>query len=169
VLRTVPGQRFVIDWNMQDKSIFPPDRMYPGDDVVDIIGIDVYDRCPPLHDERRWSGWLNAKHNDGRNPRGPGAWLAFARQHGKKLSIPEWGIGGPSRVRFCVEPGFDNAMFVRRWFGFLRENAASIAYEGYFNAHGFSDDSLGSHKLAPARYNPRSAAVYRQLWGLPSP
>lgn len=165
ILRAVPGQRFVIDWNMQDKSVFPLDQMYPGNDVVDIIGINVYDRCKPTRTQAQYNSWMNARHKDGRNPRGPKSWLEFARTRGKKLSIPEWGIGGPSVVKACAEPGFDNPLFVRNWHAFLKANAAMIAYEGYFNAHGHKDDSLGSHKLAPTRYNPLSAAAYRELWG----
>jgi len=169
VLRTVPGQRFVIDWNMQDKSIFPLDQMYPGDDVVQIIGINPYDRCPPLRTEAQWNAWYNSKHKDGRNPRGIGTWLAFARQHGKKFSVPEWGIGGPLvPISKCGgESGIDNPFFIRKMFGFFQANAADIAYEGYFNGHGAETASRGSHKLAPTIYNPLSSAAYRELWGLP--
>jgi hypothetical protein len=169
VLRTVPGQRFVIDWNMQDKSIFPLDQMYPGDDVVQIIGINPYDRCPPLRTEAQWNAWYNSKHKDGRNPRGIGTWLAFARQHGKKFSVPEWGIGGPLvPISKCGgESGIDNPFFIRKMFAFFQANAKDIAYEGYFNGHGAETASRGSHKLAPTIYNPLSAAAYRELWGLP--
>ena len=164
ILRTVPGQRFIIDWNMQDKSVFPPDQMYPGNDVVNIIGINVYDRCRPVRTQAQYDFWMNAKHKDGRNPRGPKSWVEFARQRGKKLSIPEWGVGGPSVVKACAEPGFDNPMFVRNWHAFLSANAGILAYEGYFNAHGYTNDSQGSHKLAPTIYNPQSSAVYKALW-----
>lgn len=165
VLRSLPGQRFVVDWNMQEKSVFPIDQMYPGNDVVDVIGINVYDRCVPVRSETHWTSWLNAKHGDGRNPRGPATWLQFAKARGKKMSIPEWGIGGPSEVKACTQPGFDNPFFVRKWHAFIKANATSLAYEGYFNGHGYANDSLGSHKLAPTTYNPLSASVYRELWG----
>ena len=106
---------------------------------------------------------------------------AFARQHGKKLSIPEWGIGGPSIVRNCSEPGIDNPFFMRKMFAFFRANAGSIAYEAYFNGHGGATDTNGTHKLfspspnypstdAPGyldyvqRYNPLSAEAYRRFW-----
>jgi len=167
VLRSVPGQRFVIDWNMQEKSIFPPDRMYPGNDVVDIVGVNTYDRCPPLRTEAQWNAFFNSKHRDGRNPRGLGTWLAFARKRGKKLSVPEWGIGGPF-VPFSKcggESGIDNPLFMRKMFGFLKANAKDIAYEAYFNGHGAETARRGSHKLAPAKFNPRASAVYRDLWG----
>ena len=165
VLRSVPGQRFAIDWNMQDKSVFPPAGMYPGNDVVDIVGVNVYDRCPPMRTEAEWSSYFNSRHKDGRNPRGLASWLQFARQRGKKLSIPEWGVGGPSVVKLCTAPGFDNAFFIRKMHEFLRANAASIAYEAYFNGHGYTSDRRGSHKLAPVRYNPKAAAAYKGLWG----
>ena len=167
ILRALPGQRFVFDWTMQDKSEYPIDQMYPGDAYVDIIGVNLYDRCPPNRTEAEWTAWYNARHKDGRNPRGLGSWLEFARLHGKKLSLPEWGIGGPTSVRACSETGIDNPFWMRKMFEFFRQNAASIAYEAYFNGHPGTDASLGSHKLAPTNYNPRSAAVYKELWGRP--
>lgn len=169
ILRTLPGQRFVFDWTMQDKSTYPIDQMYPGDEWVDIIGVNVYDRCSPVRTDDQWNAWYNLKDKDGRNPRGLGTWLAFARQHGKKLSIPEWGIGGPSPVKNCTEPGIDNPFWMRKMFEFFRTNAANIAYEAYFNGHGDgrTTAAAGSHKLAPTYHNPLSAAVYKELWGLP--
>lgn len=169
ILRTLPGQAFVFDWTMQDKSTYPIDQLYPGDAWVDIIGVNVYDRCPPARTEAEWATWYNAKAKDGRNPRGLGTWLDFARQRGKKLSVPEWGIGGPSPVRNCTEPGIDNPFWMRKMFDFFRANAAHIAYEAYFNGHGDGRTTAvdGSHKLAPTYHNPLSAAVYKELWGLP--
>jgi hypothetical protein len=40
----------------------------------------------------------------------------------------------------------------------------SIAYEGYFNGHGFTNASKGSHKLAPSSQHPNAAATYRLPW-----
>jgi hypothetical protein len=166
----VPGQRFTIDWNMARKGTFPlhVDRMYPGDDVVDVIGVQQYD-CGRRTTEAAWQAAYHERNARTGSPIGLGAWLAYARGKGKPLSVPEWGTGGPTNV--CeAEPGLDNPFFIQKMFGFFRDNAPSIAYEAYFNGHGSwgSDrkpsDRNGSHKLAPSRYNPRSAAAYRSLW-----
>jgi hypothetical protein len=164
VLRSVPGQSFTIDWNMAQAGNFPYhiDRMYPGNDVVDVIGAQQYDRCDPSRTDAEWQVALNRQHSRTGSPIGPRRWLDYAKSKGKRLSVPEWGVGGPNDV--CSRPGIDNPAFIKRMFSFFRENAASIAYEAYFNGHGFRDDRKGSHKVAPSYYNPLSAAAYKALW-----
>jgi Glycosyl hydrolase family 26 len=163
VLRSTPGTQFTIDWNMARGGTFPYhiDRMYPGSDVVDVVGVQWYDRCAPVRNEADWNKLINKKARNG-GPYGVGAWLAYAKSKRKRLSIPEWGIGGPRHV--CRAPGIDNPFFIQRVHKFFRDNAGSIAYEAYFNGHGGPNGSRGSHKLAPANFNPRSAAAYRSLW-----
>lgn len=162
-LRATPGQRFTIDWNMAQRGTFPLhiDRMYPGNDVVDVIGVQNYDRCPPVRTEREWEEKTKATTRSG-SPAGLDTWLAYAKSKGKRLSMPEWGIGGPRGV--CREPGIDNPFFIRKTHEWLRANARWIAYEAYFNGHGGPSARRGTHKLAPASHNPRSAAAYRSLW-----
>ncbi len=72
---------------------------------------------------------------------------------------------GRRRAKACSEPGFDNPFFVRKMHEFLQANAGIIAYEAYFNGNGGGTPAQGTHRVAPTRYNPRSAAVYWQLWG----
>ncbi|MEU3725957.1 glycosyl hydrolase [Streptomyces sp. NPDC031705] len=81
-MRSVEGQRFRFD--------FAPNRgpdaiawttCYPGDDVVDIIGMDSYDQPP---------GNTFAEYVD--QPHGLRAQVDFARAHGKRISYPEWGL-----------------------------------------------------------------------------
>ncbi|MFD0530298.1 glycosyl hydrolase [Kitasatospora arboriphila] len=55
VMRSVPGQHFRFDFTpTRGLDAIPWTRCYPGDDVVDIIGMDAYDMrlAPP---SRRWS------------------------------------------------------------------------------------------------------------------
>lgn len=163
ILRSVPGQRFTIDWNMGQKGTFPyhVDQMYPGNDVVNVIGVQNYDRCAPVRTEADWNKKINATSKAG-SPNGIGSWLKYAKGKGKRLSLPEWGIGGPRDI--CGQPGIDNPFFLQKMHNWLRQNAGSIAYEAYFNSHGSSSASKGSHKLAPASHNPKSAEIYRSLW-----
>ena len=139
ILRAVPGQGFTIDWNMAQVGTFPYhiDRMYPGDDVVDVIGVQQYDRCAPARTEAAWTAGLNRQHERTGSPIGLGRWLAYAKSKGKRLSVPEWGVGGPRDV--CGQPGIDNALFIRKMHAFFAANASSIAYEAYFNGHGSFD------------------------------
>ncbi|WP_323181749.1 glycosyl hydrolase [Streptomyces sp. NBC_01408] len=81
-MRSVPGQQFKFD--------FAPNRgadaigwtqCYPGDDVVDIIGMDSYDQGPG----RTFDDQIT-------QPYGLQAHVDFAKAHGKEISYPEWGL-----------------------------------------------------------------------------
>ena len=93
-------------------------------------------------------------------------YLAYAKGKGKRLAIPEWAIAGPRyrKNRTCNDPGFDNPLFMQLFNGWLRQNAGSIAFEAYFNANEHLNPRNGTHQIAPATWNPRAAAMYRQLW-----
>ena len=182
---TTPPTRqknFLVVWNMANRGDFtyPIENLWPGDEYVDIVGSQFYDRCPPLPEGDRYefAKRLDAR-NHHNNPAGPRAWLEFAKAKGKPYAMPEWGIGGPRDV--CDAPGVDNPYFIQKMYEFFWQNAADLAFEAYFNASGGTDPALGTHALfapAPAnpaptdpgyldyvqRYNPRAAAAYRTLW-----
>lgn len=183
---TVPPTRaknFIIVWNMANRGTFPHpiDNIWPGDDYVDVVASQFYDRCPPLPEgnNAEWARRLSARDAHG-NPAGPLAWLNYARSKNKPYAIAEWGVGGPNDV--CARPGIDNPYFIRKMHEFFQTHAEDIAFEAYFNFHGYVDDSKGTCELfAPEpdypdpttpgylaytqRYNPRSAGAYRELWG----
>ncbi|MFO1073815.1 MAG: hypothetical protein U1E17_14300 [Geminicoccaceae bacterium] len=163
VLRSLPGQNFVMVWNMGQKGTFPLhiDNMYPGSDVVDVVGTQFYDRCGSDRSLYDWNDKLDRKQPNG-SPWGIATWLAYAKGKGKRLAIPEWGIAGPRYI--CNDPGFDNPLFMQLFHGFLQTNASSIAFESYFNGNAGGSPSGGTHKIAPATWNPRAAAAYRSLW-----
>jgi glycosyl hydrolase family 26 len=81
-MRSIPGQRFRFDFApSRGLDAIPWTECYPGDDVVDIIGMDTYDQ-PPGHsfDEQ-----VN-------QPFGLRDQVEFARRHNKPISYPEWGL-----------------------------------------------------------------------------
>jgi hypothetical protein len=82
VMRSVPGQRFRFDFAPARglQAIGWPD-CYPGDDVVDIIGMDSYDQ----HPGRTFADFVL-------QPYGLRAQASFAAAHGKPMSYPEWGL-----------------------------------------------------------------------------
>jgi hypothetical protein len=161
VLRSVPGQSFTFDWNMGSQGDLPyhVDQIYPGNDFVDIIGTQYYDRCPPALTQADWDKRYVLKNATNGSPYGLGRWLAYAKSKGKRLSVPEWGIGGPTDA--CDRPGIDNPFFIEKMYEFFSANAGSIAYEAYFNG----DMGTGSHQLYPPNANPMSSAQYKTLWG----
>ncbi|MEP9386349.1 glycosyl hydrolase [Mesorhizobium sp. KR9-304] len=90
IMRAAPGQNFRFEWcpNHGRKAMDPTDA-YPGDDVVDIIGMDVYAEtwdASTRDPERRFAYFLD-------QPFGLKWHRDFAKQRGKPISYPEWGVG----------------------------------------------------------------------------
>ena len=82
VMRGVSGQRFRFDFApARGAHLIPWTSCYPGDDVVDIVGMDSYDQEPG----RTFSDFVT-------QPYGLQAHADFAAAHGKPMSFPEWGL-----------------------------------------------------------------------------
>ncbi|MFE6172317.1 glycosyl hydrolase [Streptomyces sp. NPDC056464] len=82
VMRSVDGQRFKFDFapsRGMDAIAWP--ECYPGDDVVDIVGMDAYDQPRGLGFDEQVSEPYGLQHH-----------VDFARRHGKPISYPEWGL-----------------------------------------------------------------------------
>jgi hypothetical protein len=143
-----------IDWTMTMHNDEMPAggdvwSAYPGDDYVDIIGIDYYDEYPPAASQRLWDQLCAA-------PSGLCTVIAQARAHHKRFSVPEWGVvsgkGG----------GGDNPFFIEKMYAMFAANADILAYEDYWNNS--EPDNVRSSLLNPD-LNPRSSRRYLQLFG----
>ncbi len=124
-MRSVPGANFSFDWciNAHVRPI-PLGDFYPGDDVVDIVGIDAYDSGVPIG-QPRWAtifGWADGIEDV----------LDFSRAHGKPLSIPEWGVA-PADSNLS---GGDDPAYVDGIAGVVRQNP--VAYQAYFYRYGYA-------------------------------
>ncbi len=137
VMRAVPGAEFRYDWNpIVGPGMRSPEAAYPGDDVVDVIGADVYNNNyfpAGVTPEQRWTAM-----RDG--PLGLRWHRAFAKKHGKPTSFPEWGTG----TRPDGHGGGDDPVFMRGMTEWLAENPPEYhAYWDYrapdYNAR-LSDD-----------------------------
>jgi hypothetical protein len=118
-MRSVPGADFKFDWTVNAAyRPVPLSEFYPGDDVVDIVGIDAYD-SGVMAGVDRWSTIYN-------RPDGIGDVLSFARAHGKPLSIPEWGVGSNP----ALQTGGDDPTYVNGIAEVVRDN--NVAYQSYF-------------------------------------
>jgi hypothetical protein len=141
-----------IDWTFDPiASASPgardPYAAYPGDDYVDIVGMDDFDRYPPTRDEASFR-----QKCDG--PLGLCHLAEFARSHKKKLAVGEWGV-----VTCGPDPGGDNPLYIRKMVETFAANADILAYESYY------DESAGdvcSSLLASDR--PNAAAEYKGLY-----
>jgi hypothetical protein len=126
-------------WGPQET---PADLAYPGDDVVDYIGLDVYDFKFEGTPEERWQTfYLKA-------PFGLQWHREFAALHGKLMSYPEWGVGNFG----------DNPYFIGKMHEWFTENRDRIAYAGYFNV-----DGLWPTQIDTGRF-PESEKLFRILF-----
>ncbi|MDQ0748580.1 hypothetical protein QF034_002811 [Streptomyces africanus] len=81
-MRSVPGQKFRFDFTpSRGQDAVPWTKCYPGDDAVDIIGMDSYDQPTGMSFDQQV-----------REPYGLQAHVDFAKAHGKPISYPEWGL-----------------------------------------------------------------------------
>jgi Glycosyl hydrolase family 26 len=129
------SSRFAFDWCVSfGRQNGDAEAAYPGDDVVDTIGMDVYDFIPtasPIADpSSRWN--RSILDGDGRGL----TWLAsFAASRNKKMSIAEWGVGLTDDPKSPVYRRLkDNPTFVRLMRSWLVANARNIAFQIYFDA-----------------------------------
>lgn len=96
-MRQVPGQRFRFDFApSRGLDAVPWTDCYPGDDVVDIIGMDSYDQPPA----RTFAEQVS-------EPYGLQKQADFAAEHHKPISFPEWGLfrngDNPAYMRGMLE------------------------------------------------------------------
>jgi hypothetical protein len=158
-LRSVVGQDFSFDWNPNlGRGTFPAEQAYPGDAYVDYVGVDVYDvswiHYPVARtitvveaQQRAWKDILNGKH-------GLRFWANFASSHGKRLSIPEWGV----TYRSDGHGGGDNPRFIANMIHFIEDPKNRVAYANYFNSPDSAD--LAHDIRRPDSRFPASAAEY---------
>jgi Glycosyl hydrolase family 26 len=138
-MRSVPGANFRFDWcvNAGVRPI-PLDAFYPGDDVVDIVGIDAYDAGVPTNQPDRWN-YLYTRTDGIRDVE------RFAAAHGKPMSIPEWGVG-PASSNLS---GGDDAAYVDGIARVVRDNR--LAYQAYFYNYDWATQ-LATGPLSLAAY-----------------
>jgi len=177
-MRSVDGTRsLTFCWNptLGDQD-FPAELAWPGDDVVDVVGVDVYDEtwAPETYpwpegtgaevilsrQKKVWKEWIVGSR------RGLSFWTAFAKEHGKPLAIPEWGLNH----REDGHAGRDNPYFIERMHEFVTDPAHRVSFHGYFDVnadadhrHQLSPGVPGSGKQEGSEY-PLAAARFRELF-----
>jgi len=148
--------------NSDDHNGIKATDSWPGDQYVDVVGVDYYD-WDEASNQSKWDEVFNKTGTYG-GPAGIGAWQAFAREHGKPLSLPEWGTTGSGP--------YDDPFFIQKMNEFFRANAGTgpgqVWYEIYFNCKGY-DHGNGENFLIYLENEskvPQSAAMYKSLtWG----
>jgi hypothetical protein len=89
-MRSVPGANFQFEWNpnIGAQSAGNLAAFYPGNDYVNLIGLDVYDIS--------WGSYPGAAKLFSTlltEPYGLNWLTSFAAQQGKPMTLPEWGLG----------------------------------------------------------------------------
>jgi hypothetical protein len=132
--------------------------MNPGDQWFDYYGLLYYDNYAPLQSQATWDKYVNSYNGTGGSPSGIGSWLAYARSHGKRLGVSEWGVWDTASVDPATA---DDPVYVDDMYRFFKANAASIAYEAYQNNNASTTDG---HQLCPTTLFPRARDTYAQDW-----
>lgn len=119
-------------------------RAYPGDDVVDIVSMDVYDQYV--------NGW-----NDVLNGYEGLAFLrAFARNHNKQEAYPEWGLST------TIYGHGDDPGFIQNMYNWVKAGGSAVAYQAYWDSFSGGPNAVlygyGSGLV------PKSASLYRYLF-----
>ena len=125
--------RFRIEWNQNYANkdangvFYDLEKIYPGDEFVDVVGVDAYNVARFSGQDDPVSAWwykLNA-------PYGLNWFSEFAAAHGKPLALTEWGINSD---------GFGH--YVEKLAVFVRTN--NVLYTNYWNADARSngDDTV---------------------------
>ncbi len=156
LLRTeVPGLQ--IEWSMRrdNGASVGAHLLYPGDDVVSIVGTSAYDRYPSLNTQAQWDAEYKTTKQGG--PKGLGTWLTFAKSKKKKFAVSEWAVSH----NYKDSKSLDNPFFVDKMYNFFKTNAADLSYEAYYNCDGENPDIYRVH---PESWNPKAGAKYRALW-----
>jgi hypothetical protein len=154
IMRAVEGQKFKFEWCPNvGKHEIAPDQAYPGDDVVDVIGLDIYNEIwsPTLRDPGvRFRWFLN-------QPYGLRWHQNFAKARGKPISFPEWGSGPNSNGHGAPDdPVFITSM--AQWFARTRP-----LYQSYFEYRAPNYD----YTLAGNTKSPNAAKAYKRAFGKP--
>jgi Glycosyl hydrolase family 26 len=150
-MRALPGSAFTFDWcPAAGPSAMRAELAYPGNEYVDYIGLDAYDvvSASGVTDaDRRWQEVLE-------RPYGLQWHREFAREHGKPMTYPEWGVW----LRHDGLGGGDNPYFIEKMHEWIEDN--DVAYHMYFDY----DAPDGPHRLSAGQF-PRSAAVFQERFG----
>ncbi|BEP13261.1 hypothetical protein acdb102_15720 [Acidothermaceae bacterium B102] len=149
-MRSVSGAHFTFDFNMS-LGYTNPALLYPGDAYVDIIGFDFYDYNWAVSATSQPTSW-NQKLAESN---GVNAMASFAAAHGKRLSLPEWGLSYR-----CDDnhDGGDDTYFIQAVHNWIASH--NVAYESYFNA---DDSSCHKYSMTEGTF-PKAASLYKSLW-----
>lgn len=151
LMRAQEGAAFQFDWSVSaGPTAIDPEDVYPGDEHVDIIGLDAYDYVSDrdiVDPEERWEAIRTQDF-------GLEWHREFAEARDKPLSFPEWGVW----QRPDGGGGGDNPFYIERMHAWFKE--VDPLYHAYFEHPG----QPGAHELRGGQF-PEAANRFRKLFG----
>lgn len=153
-----PANQMFVHWCPLRKGEQTADIRKFAPEDFDLYGPDFYDHYPTYANDADWNSRLDDRDTSRMlqeggtskgEPQGIRAWLDFAKSKNKKFAIGEWGVWSEHYMTATgarpTYEGWDNPVFIRGFLNFMRDNAADIAYESYFNIdHSREDLNLGN-------------------------
>jgi hypothetical protein len=130
-------------------------EFFPGAEHVDVLAVDYYNRNPYVGSAEDWAESLEETDEWGA-PKGLAEHLAFAREVGLPLAVPEWSGD--------ADEG-DSPAFIEGMYQFFDAHGGNgpgeVLYEVQFNM----DKDDGNWALYdPSTRMPQSALTYQRLW-----
>jgi len=157
VARSTPGAQFKFDWcpaggNQQTTKY---DEFYPGDEFVDVVGMDIYAIGPWGHDKPDVDlVWATLNKNYTLD------WLPYlGRIHSKPIVIDEWGIGDRPDGKKNYGPG-DSAELTRKMLDWM--TAHDVQYAVYWDYNAGDYNSMVSNGQRPGNASVLKPAFERQ-------
>jgi len=128
---------------------------YPGNDVVDEIGIDAYN-VPQV---RNYTDYFSTDV-------GKLGWFAeLSRILGKPLSFPEWGLWDNAQLSRS-DGSRDDPMFIQKMYEWMNDPAHHVSWAAYFD---INVDTGSMHQLQPdwdrGTIYPQASKRFAELFG----
>lgn len=144
-LARAASSKFVLCWNpIYGDGDIPMENTYPGDQYVDLMGLDVYDF------KGGWASGQILNSNHGLN------WFAsYAKTHTKPMMLCEWGAATYPSVP--TQDGGDDPAFMQGIYDWcMATGASNIIY---------NDNNTGVHSVLDDGTKPLSLDKYRRTFG----
>ncbi|PZU11875.1 hypothetical protein [Sphingomonas sp.] len=140
---------FYFDWcpNIGRGGI-DPESCYPGDDLVDVVSLDVYYRAQ-YDDQGHQDAGLGIFYYRKSQPYGLDWLAAFGRKHGKLIGLSEWGVDDDRATEF-----------MRLMIGWIQAQGAHLSHHNYWDR---TDGGVNS-RLSDGHL-PAIGALYRSAFG----
>jgi hypothetical protein len=169
-MKAVPGaEKLQFCWNgAGENKKFELEAAYPGDDVVDYVGLDIYDKAwmqggypypAGATDDQKLEIQKKVWTMLYGNKFGIKAWIDIAKAHKKGFMIPEWGLANMKNGH----GGGDDLYFVQQMYNLIQDPANNVYEAAYWDGREF--------KIVPSggmvSQFPKSWELFVKLFSLP--